>query len=117
MRIFCQLLYEHGDYADHFLVGKAHQRGDVIEQLVSRQELMSASRVRASYLLYWDKKKREVKRGAAGQGAGSARRLARVLYQLDVGWFFLDADPMEIIDLLPPEFDEFKSQGVAKPRI
>jgi hypothetical protein len=58
--------------------------------------------------LYIDPETGQAKRGAAGKGNGSARRLVKVLKQFDLTYYREDMDADEIISLLPDEFDRFR---------
>ena len=87
-----------------------HQPGEVVEQLTSRQELVrNPAVVGAATLLYFDSETGGVKRGAAGRGPGSARRLADVLNQLDVTWDLHAMTAEGVLAMLPSEFDRFRS--------
>ena len=92
------------------LANPLHMPGDVYEQLASRQDLISNRNVvEAVSLLYYDPETRLLKPGAAGRSAGSARRLADVLWQFDCTWDLWQMDPQAIVDMLPSEFDRFKA--------
>lgn len=87
-----------------------YQPGEVVEQLTSRQELVTnSSIVEASTKLYFDKQQRGHKRGAAGKGPGSARRLADIVSQLELTWDLYSLSTNEILGILPTEFNRFKS--------
>ena len=84
-----------------------HRPGDVAEQLSARQERISNRAVMAvATQLYV--RNGSIRKGAAGKGAGSARRLANVLDQLDLTWDLYDLDPDGLLELLPSEFDSFR---------
>ncbi len=84
--------------------------GEVVEQFASRQEMItSVSLMAAITALYYDPARQQIKRGAAGKAGGSSRRLADVLGQFDVTWDIYGMPSDEILDLLPSEFDRFKS--------
>ena len=84
-----------------------HRPGDLAEQLSARQERISNRTVMAvATQLYVSNG--TIRRGAAGKGAGSARRLANVLDQLDLTWDLYDLDPDGLLKLLPSEFDSFR---------
>jgi hypothetical protein len=84
--------------------------GEVVEQFASRQEMItSVSLMAAITALYYDSARKQIKRGAAGKAGGSSRRLADVLGQFDVTWDIYGMPSDEILDLLPSEFDRFKS--------
>jgi hypothetical protein len=82
--------------------------GDVAEQLASRQELVTnRSIMGAATRLYVDPKTGHAKRGSAGRGPGSARRLADIFNQLDITWdlYYMNTD--SVLGLLPEEFSKF----------
>ena len=86
------------------------QPGEVVEQLTSRQELVTnSSIIEASTKLYVAVQGNSHKRGAAGKGPGSARRLADIFAQLDLTWDLYSMEADEILEMLPSEFDRFKS--------
>ena len=84
--------------------------GEVVEQLVSRQEIVtSPSLMEAVTRLYYAPAEKKLKRGAGGKGGGSARRLVDVIQQFDLTWDVYGMDSSEFVDLLPHEFDRFKA--------
>ena len=84
-----------------------YRPGDVVEQLSARQELISNRTVMAvATRLYV--RNGAIRKGAAGKGAGSARRLANVLDQLDLTYDLYDLEPDGLLQLLPAEFDTFR---------
>ena len=91
------------------LANPPHQPGDIAEQLASRQELVTnPSVMEVATRLYINPETGRPKRGAAGRGPGSARRLAAVLNQLDLTWDLYGLDPDKLLDLLPEEFNQFQ---------
>lgn len=85
-----------------------YQPGEVVEQMTSRQELVTnSSIIEAATKLYVDNKGESHKRGAAGKGPGSARRLADVIAQLDLTWDLYSLSTEEVLTLLPQEFSRF----------
>lgn len=109
-----------------FLVYRAHERdpdaamavlqspldqpGDIVEQLASRQEFISNSEImRCATLLYFDATKRSLKRGSGGKGPGSPRRLASTLNQYDLTYDLAALGYENLVAMLPPEFDRFRS--------
>ena len=62
-------------------------------------------------LLYVDPNTGLHKRGAAGRGPGSARRLAEVLGQFDMTWDLYSMSASSILDILPKEFNRFTPKG------
>lgn len=95
------------------LANPVHRPGEAVEQLSSRQEIVSNPNfLGAATFLYYDEENDGLKRGHAGKGGGSARRLAKDIYeQFDLTWDFYSMDPSEIVDLLPSEFDRFRNNG------
>ena len=93
------------------LANPLHQPGDIAEQLVSRQEVMTSKAVVAVATRLYISTDKRPKRGSATRGPGSPRRFAIVLRQLDLTWD-LSSDAMteeKLLELLPAEFDRFKS--------
>lgn len=86
--------------------------GEVVEQLASRQHIVSnPAMLRALTELYFDAQTGKLRRGSGGKGAGSPRRLAYdILPQFDLTWDFFVMDPEEILALLPSEFDRFRME-------
>ena len=91
------------------LANRPHQPGDIAEQLVSRQEIVTNPAVmEVATRLYIDPRNDSPKRGAGGQGPGSPRRLAAVVDQLDLTWDLYALTSEQLLDLLPSEFDAFR---------
>jgi len=91
------------------LCGPLHRPGDIVEQFVSRQEVITnAGIMEAATKLYYDRASGKPKRGAASKGRGTARRFIDILDQFDVTWdlYSLKADYM--IEMLPDEFSRFR---------
>mgnify|MGYP005836849537 CR=1 FL=1 len=108
----CRVMRAHWDelhVTQAILAGKPHVPGELYEQIASRQEVItSGALVRLTRKLYWDSATKAVKRGAGGKGAGSARRLASLLLQLDLTWDFAEMDDERMLSLLPVrEFARF----------
>lgn len=86
--------------------------GDVYEQLASRPQIVnSRAAVSTATNLYYDRRSNELRRGAAGAGPGSARRLASVLMQYDVTFDLLKIEPDQLHSMLPKEFERFRDDG------
>ena len=91
------------------LCGPLNRMGDIVEQLASRQELVTnRAVVGAATKLYYDFGKRTPRRGAGGKGPGSPRRLADILNQLDLTWDLYAMSEGDLVARLPSEFDRFK---------
>jgi len=92
------------------LAGSIQAQGDLFEQLVARQELVTnSSLVSTATNLYYDHTTNKLKRGAGGKGAGSPRRLADLISQFSLTWDLYSMTVENIWNLLPAEFDKFKS--------
>lgn len=91
------------------LASPPHQHGDIVEQLASRQELVTnPSVMEAATKLYIDPETGRLKRGTGSKGPGSPRRLVTILNQLDLTWDLYKLETQKLLDLLPAEFDRFK---------
>ena len=86
--------------------------GDLVEGIASRKDLVTNKPLmQAMTDLYFDFNKRKPKPGAASKISrpGSSRRFVAVIQQFDLITFATkEMTPEQILDLLPPEFDEFK---------
>ena len=92
------------------LAGPLDAPGDVVEQLASRQEIVTCPGVvEAITNLYFNRRTGKLRRGVASKGPGSARRLPLVLRQFDLTWDLFSMTGAEVIQMLPAEFDRFSS--------
>ena len=83
--------------------------GELAEQFGASPTIVSrASTVEAITKLYMDPGTGKLKVGVAGDGNGSARRMVKVLKQLDLTYDREEMDADAIISLLPDEFDRFR---------
>jgi hypothetical protein len=90
------------------LCGPVDRPGDIVEQLASRQEIVTnKSIIEIATNLYVDPKTLRYRKGAGGKGPGSARRLTEVLNQFDVTWDLYAMVPSDFINMLPREFSKF----------
>src|SRR5688572_27327416 len=104
---------EDPDRAMALLCGPVQEPGDVVEQLAARQELITnAAVIRTATALYCDDERKALKKGAAGRGPGSARRLADLVNQLDVTWDLYGMSAENLVGLLPGEFGKFLAPAV-----
>jgi len=86
------------------LSGNVNVHGDFIEQFVSRQELISCKPImQAITRLYFDKETGMAKKGASSH----ARRFAAVHQQFSRTYDFYEMNPVDILNILPKEFDKF----------
>ena len=100
------------------LCGPLAQPGDIVEQLASRQELVTnASLLSTASALYLDNATGLPKRGATSTEKlndrtrgkpGTVRRLVDVYKQFDVAWDMYAMATESIVALLPKEFDRFR---------
>lgn len=102
-----------GDDAEHLLLGSPSTPGELREQLTAQQDMFHPSFQKAARMLYLDKAAGKIRRGAAGKGGGTSRRLRQVRRQLDVTWDLFALSPDQILEKLPKEFDQFKANGKA----
>ena len=90
------------------LCGQLHKPGEVSEQILSRQELVTnRGLVELATRMYFDPVLGKLRRGAATKTRGSARRYAEVINQFDVTWDLYAMSADEIAALLPVEFNRF----------
>jgi len=83
--------------------------GDVVEQLVSRQDfLMNRAMMETATKLYVDPATRRLKRAAQTRGKGSTLRLVDVVNQFDVTWDLYAMSAPDLLTLLPDQFDRFR---------
>lgn len=97
------------DRAMVLLCGPLNKPGEIVEQIVARQEIITNPyAVELATQIYYDPRSGSFKRGAAGKGGGSARRLADVLNQFDVTWDLYWMSAALILAKLPREFNRFR---------
>lgn len=101
----CRLYSELEDSAKIFLIGTFQKRGEITEQFGAYQEIaLNKGILDAANIMYWDESNQNLKRGAAGKGAGSARRLVKIITQYQMTYDLNSMRGHEIVDLLPNEF-------------
>ncbi len=85
--------------------------GEVVAQLTAQPDLVrSPSIMRAATSLYFDPSTGGIRAGAGGKDTpGTARRLVTALQQLELTWDVHPMDPEQLLDLLPDEFQPFRS--------
>ena len=90
------------------LAGPVNQPGDIAEQLASRQEIVTnKAAMELATALYIDQQTQRPKKGAAGRGPGSARRLADILNQFDLTWDLYAMHTAAMLKMMPKEFYRF----------
>ena len=105
------LFRRHPADANILLYGPAFQHSDFEEQITGRQDRYSnMALVSAANELYWDASSGRPRRGAqTRQRAGTLRRFLNVMDQLDLTYDLHGISEHQILTLLPPEFDRWKS--------
>jgi len=93
-----------------FLYSPVNEHNDFIEQLASRQNIISNKNlVETATRLYLDPTSNTPKRGAQSRDrAGTLRRLIRMFDQIELTYDIRIMSADEILDLLPAEFNEWK---------
>lgn len=97
------------------LCGPLHQPGDIVEQIASRQEIITNTELmQAATKLYYDPSLEKPKRGAAGKDTkGTVRRFTDILNQFDVTWDLYSINTGDLISMLPDEFSRFTSNATS----
>lgn len=105
---------EYGSTAFFMLTNPLRKRGELTEQLSARPYHISCRGViEAASMLYFDPVLKIPKKGAAGKGAGTSRRFARVLKQFELTYDLYSMGVNEVLRILPREFEKFKPQQSA----
>lgn len=95
--------------AGSVLASPVSSPGDIVEQLASRQELVSNPTVMGVATTLYVDVQGALKRGAGGKGAGSPRRLVDIVNQYDLTYDLYAMSSEDLHALLPSEFDRFKA--------
>ncbi len=96
-----------------FLIGSFAKRGEITEQFGAYQEIaLNKGIIDAANIMYWDNEKSNLKKGAAGKGGGSARRLVRIIRQYQMTYDLNSMQGNEIVNLLPNEFSKWLTNAV-----
>ncbi len=99
---------DHPEIARVLLCNPLNIPGELAEQIASRQErVTNSSVVEAATRLYINPSTNRPKRGAAGKGPGSIRRLMEILDQYDLNWDLYSMRTDDILSMLPGEFAHF----------
>lgn len=100
-RVFSEI----GDSSKIFLIGSFAKRGEITEQFGAYQEIaLNKGILDAANIMYWDDNTGNLKRGAAGKGGGSARRLVRLIRQYQLTYDLNSMKGDQIVEMLPTEF-------------
>ncbi|MBW0176667.1 hypothetical protein [Sediminibacterium sp.] len=109
-----RLYSELGESSRIFLIGTFQKRGEITEQFGAYQEIaLNKGILDAANIMYWDETTSSLKRGAAGKGGGSARRMVRIIRQYQMTYDLNSMSGNEIVSLLPSEFSRWKTPGIA----
>ena len=110
VRTSYMLVRDYGDKVAFMFSKGLHERGEIVEQLAARQELVACQGVvETAHALYDDPVRRTFKRGAASKGKGSVRRFISILQQFNLTYDLGSLGSGDILSMLPAEFDRFKS--------
>ncbi len=105
----------HRDRARLLLHPPVHEHGAFVYDLGFRREFITnRGLIEAIDILYWDAKRDRPKPGATTTSrAGNLRRLITVLQQLDFNYDLYGMSAREILTLLPPEFEGWRTATAA----
>lgn len=99
----------HGNNARIALSGKPYVFSEAVSQLTNRQQILTNVRLFEALDQLYMRPDGKLKRGASGKGAGSLRRLGKVIRQYDLTYDLHAMTAAEILTLLPHEFTAFKT--------
>ncbi len=94
-----------------FLYSPIYEHNDFIEQFASRQFIISYPNIVETITkLYLDSKTKNPRKGAQSRTRkGNIRRFVRLIHQLELTYDIYSMSSDSIINLLPPEFNEWKT--------
>ncbi len=106
----CVFAALHDEFARCLLHPPVDRHGDFVEQLASRQEIITNRElIQVVDRLYFDPARGKPKRGATDRNrAGNLRRLVALVQQLELTYDLHAMKAPQILGLLPAEFDEWK---------
>lgn len=105
-----QLVDQYGADSRFMLSKEPSTRGEITEQMMARQEILSSDGVmRLASYLYFDMHSGTFKKGAASRtSAGCVNRYVAWLQQIQLTFDIFSISRDELAELLPPEFDRFR---------
>lgn len=105
-----QLVSRYGEDAIFLLSGPLPVRGELVEQLMARQYLLSCEgAIRTANQLYYDPERNTYKKGAAARkSAGCIARYISWMDQLKVNYDLFAMSLDDFFSLMPAEFDRFR---------
>lgn len=100
----------HRNNAGIFLYSPVYEHNDFIEQIASRQFIISHQNlIEAFSILYFDGTSKRPKKGAQSRKRpGNIRRFVKIIQQLELTYDIYSMSAQQIIDRLPHEFKEWK---------
>lgn len=106
-----QLVARYGEDSKFLLSGALPVRGELIEQLMARQYLLSCDgAIRTASQLYYDPERGTYKKGAAARkSAGCIARYISWMDQLKVNYDLFAMSKEDLFSLMPDEFDRFRN--------
>lgn len=107
-----QLVNLYGDAARFMLCKPMDTRGEITEQLMARQDILSSEgAMKLASSLYFDPEEGNFKRGAAARkSAGCVTRYIAWLQQLQLTFDLYSISADDLAAMLPREFDRFRGQ-------
>ncbi len=107
-----QLVNRYGEAARFMLCKPMDTRGEITEQLMARQEILSSEgAMKLASSLYFDPEGGNFKRGAAARkSAGCVARYIAWLQQLQLTFDLYSISADDLAAMLPREFDRFRGQ-------
>lgn len=107
------IFYLHGENSRLFLSTPLNIHSDFIEQLASRQNIITnKALIEAFNLLYWDVKLSHPKSGSQSRNrSGNFRRLRAFVQQIERTYDLYAMSAKDILGLLPSEYDPWKSSS------
>ena len=107
-----QLVNRYGEAARFMLCKPMDTRGEITEQLMARQEILSSEgAMQLASTLYFDSEAGNFKRGAAARkSAGCVTRYIAWLQQLQLTFDLYSISADDLAAMLPREFDRFRSE-------
>ena len=107
-----QLVQRYGEDSRFMLCKAPSTRGEITEQMMARQEMLSSEAViRLASILYFDPANASFKKGAASRkSAGCVARYVSWIQQLQLTFDIFSTTKEELEELLPSEFDRFREK-------
>lgn len=98
---------DHPERALALLCQHPGRPGELVEQLASRQQVVTNSAIVATATrLFVDPATGKLRKNSSGKGKGGPRRFIAILDQFDVTWDLSSLTESELADMLPTEFKQ-----------